>query len=277
MNIERKVKCAQVDLLCELHRICEKWDIPYFLIGGTLIGAIRHQGFIPWDDDIDVGLLWEDYARLAQACAQDLDPAYVLCDWHTDPHSPHPFYKLKIRGTHYTEELSAVSQMDDGIFIDIFPYDNIPDSLRLQKKQARQARLIRKILLVRCGFRLDRGSLPKKLIYGTLKLCSCYRSVAGWKRKFEQVQHRYNRGKTATVTNLGGSYTYWRESKPRAILEKTVLHVFENGQFSIPEDYDSFLRSCYGDYMQLPPPEQQVGRHGVLQVDFGGYEIRNHF
>lgn len=275
MDTERKVKCAQLDLLYELHRICQKWDIPYFLIGGTLIGAIRHGGFIPWDDDIDVGLLWEDYARLEQACKQDLDPAYMLCSWHTDPYSPHPFYKLKIRNTHYTEELSVKSKMDDGIFIDIFPYDNAPDDPKLRKKQAQQVQLLRKILLVRCGFRLDRGNVFKRLIYGSLKLFSRVRSVKGWKRSFEKVQHRYNQGKTQVVTNMGGSYTYERESKPRALVEKIALHKFENGEFCIPADYDTFLRSCYGDYMQLPPEDQRIGRHGVLKVDFGGYQIRN--
>lgn len=269
-----KVKCAQMDLLIELDRICQKWDIPYFLIGGTLIGAIRHEGFIPWDDDIDVGLLWEHYDRLKEACRQDLDPAYELHDWHADPWSPHPYFKLKIRGTHYPEEINGQSKMNNAIFIDIFPYDNAPDDQKLRKKQAKKIFLMRKILLLRCGFDLGKGSLPKKVIYSVLKLLSRVRSVAGWKRAFEKEQHRYNQGKTLVATNMGGSYTYERESKPRAILEKTSLHKFENGMFQIPADYDTFLRSCYGDYMQLPPVEQQVGRHNVTGIDFGDYVIR---
>lgn len=268
------VKCAQIDLLLELRRICKKWNIPYFLIGGTLIGAIRHQGFIPWDDDIDVGMLWEDYARFYQACKEDLDPAYVLHDWHEDPASPHPYFKLKIRGTHYPEAVSANSAMDDGIFIDVFPYDNAPNNKFMRRIQAWQIFVIRKILLLRCDFELGRDSTSKKLIYSILKVFSHVRSIESWKSSFEKVQHRYNKGTTQVATNMCGAYSYERESKPRALLEKVTEHVFEGEMFSVPEDYDGFLRSCYGDYMQLPPEEQRIGIHHVQGVDFGSYTVR---
>jgi len=273
-SVTTQAKRAQMDLLYELDRICKKWDIPYFLIGGTLIGAIRHGGFIPWDDDIDVGMLWEDYARLKEACRQDLDPAYMLHDWESDPASPHPFSKLKICGTHYSEGLAADSEMNDGIFIDIFPYNNTPDNKLLRKVQAAQVAVIRKILLLRCGFDLSGDRIGRKILYGALQFVSRIFSVDKWKRIFTGVEQRYNKMSTATVTNMGGSYSYERESKPRAILEKTTTHKFEGGIFSIPEDYDTFLRSCYGDYMKLPPEAQRVGRHDVLTIDFGDYQIR---
>ena len=274
MEITEQVKYAQLDLIIELDRICKKHNIPYFMVGGTLIGAVRHNGFIPWDDDIDVGILWEDYDRLYAACQQDLDPAYTLHDWHTDPHSPHPFFKLKIRGTHYREELSGNSKMDDGIFIDIFPFDNVPASTLAQKWQGFERVLLKKILLVRCGFTLDGGSLPKKLIYGLLKALSYIRSVKGWKKSFEKMRTRYNKGKTEFVVNLCGAYSYEKEKKPRSMMEKTIPHVFEDREFSIPADYDTYLRGCYGDYMQLPPEEKRVGIHHVQFVDMGDYQLR---
>lgn len=274
MDITQQVKCAQMDLLTELHRICEKWDIPYFLIGGTLIGAIRHEGFIPWDDDLDVGMLRKDYDRFWQVCEKELDPQYYLHDWNTDPRCPNPFTKLKIRGTHYPEKISAKSGMDDGIFIDIFPFDNTPGEPKLRKKQARQMRFCRKVLLVRCRFSLGEGSVPKKLVYGALKLASCVRSVKGWKKTAQRIQTRYNDRQTETVTNMGGSYSYERESHPRAELAQTVLHPYEAGMYRIPQGYDSLLRRCYGDYMQLPPEDQRVGVHYVQGIDFGSYQIR---
>lgn len=274
MNSVEMAKNAQMDLLIELDRICKKWDIPYFLIGGTLIGAIRHGGFIPWDDDIDVGMLWEHYARFREACETELDPEYMLHNWDMDPASPHPFCKLKIRGTHYPEGLAANSKMNDSIYIDIFPYDNAPDSRFLQKLQAAQVYILRKILLLRCNFNLSGDSRLRKLLYGTLKFVSRIRSVEGWKRTLTKVQHRYNRGKTTVATNMCGAYSYQRESKSRAILETVTDHKFENGAFSIPADYDTFLRSCYGDYMQLPPEDQRVGKHEIVGIDFGDYKIR---
>lgn len=274
MEITQLVKHAQMDLLIELDRICKKWNIPYFLVGGTLIGAIRHNGFIPWDDDIDVGMLHEDYDRFFEACKQELDPAYVLHDWYADPGSPHPYGKLKIRGTHYPEALSKNSTMDDGVFIDVFPYDNAPDSVFLRRVQGAQIFVLRKILLLRCDFDLGGGSKAKKLVYGTLKFLSRIRSIEGWKRAFKKVQHRYNSKPTQVAVNMCGAYHYDRESKPRAMLEKMTEHTFEGRMFCVPEDYDGFLRSCYGDYMQLPPEDQRVGVHGVQYVDFGDYQIR---
>ena len=274
MDSVSMAKNAQMDLLIELDRVCKKWDIPYFLIGGTLIGAIRHGGFIPWDDDIDVGMLWEDYARLREACEKDLDPAYMLHNWDMDPYSPHPFYKLKIRGTHYPEGLAANSKMNDCIYIDIFPYDNAPEGKWQRKLQAAQVYILRKILLLRCDFDLSGSSALRKVLYGTLKFVSRVRSVEGWKKTLTRVQHRYNKGKTTIATNMCGAYSYERESKPRAILSETVPHKFEKGEFLIPKEYDAFLRSCYGDYMQLPPEEQRIGKHEIVGIDFGNYRIR---
>lgn len=268
------VKNAQMDLLIELDRICRKHEIPYFLVYGTLLGAIRHDGFIPWDDDIDVGMLHEDYDRFFEACRQELDAEYVLHDWHADPNSPHPYGKLKIRNTHYPEAFSVHSAMDDGVFIDIFPYDNAPEGGLARRIQEAQIFVLRKILLVRCDFELSGGSKAKAFVYGLLKLLSRIRSVEGWKRSFKKVQHRYNGKPSAWAVSLCGAYRYPKEVKPRAMLEKLTEHTFEGRLFYVPEDYDGYLRGCYGDYMVLPPEDQRVGIHGVQHVDLGDYKIR---
>ena len=274
MDSVTMAKNAQMDLLIELDRICKKHNIRYFLIGGTLIGAIRHEGFIPWDDDIDVGMLREDYDRLRKVCDEDLDPAYFLHDWNSDPASPHPFYKLKICGTHYPETLAAKSDMNDSIYIDVFPYDNAPNSRFLRKLHQMKIYLMRKILLLRCNFDLSGNRTGRKLLYGVLKLLSHIRSVEGWKRTFTRVQRQYNNKPTETVVNLGGAYSYARESVLHSNVEKTIPHTFEGRNFEIPAGYDAFLRNCYGDYMQLPPEEQRVGKHEIVGIDFGSYQIR---
>lgn len=274
MDISQQVKYAQLDLLTELHRICQKWSIPYFLIGGTLIGAIRHNGFIPWDDDIDVGMLRVDYERFCQACQEELDPAYGLYDWDNDPCSPLPFRKLRIKGTHYQEPMSAGSGVNDGIFIDIFPYDNAPDSEFLRKLQAGQIYLVRKLLVLRCDFSIHNGSTVKKILYGMLKFLSRIRSVPAWKKTCRKLMLRYNDQPTRRISNMCGAYSYRREMMDRALVLEQVEHVFEGGMFNIPAGYDAFLRGVYGDYMQLPPESQRVGKHGISMIDFGDYVIR---
>ena len=274
METTELVKQAQLDLLAELDRICKKWDIPYFLTAGTLIGAVRHNGFIPWDDDLDVGLLRKYCDRLEEACAQDLDPAYYLHSWKTDPASPNCFYKLKIKGTHYPEQIAAKSKMDDGIFIDIFPFDNAPDEPRKRKAHHRRRVWLQKMLLLRANFDLGGNSKGKRFIYAFMRVVAYTRSLDGWKKRFRKLQEQYNHIDTKEAVNLCGAYSYYRESQEKTVLENLIPHDFEGIAYSIPADYDTFLRREYGNYMQLPPEEQRVGRHYVMDIDFGGYEIR---
>ncbi len=276
MDTVQLAKDAQMDLLIELDRICKKWDIPYFLSGGTLIGAIRHGGYIPWDDDIDVGMLREHYDRFQEACRQDLDPAYMLHNWNDDPYSPHGFFKLKIRGTHYPEGLAANSKMNDSIYIDIFPYDNTPTGKLQRKKQAAENYLLRKILFLRCGFNLGRDSLLRRALYGTLCFASRIRSVKGWKKVMDRLQRRYNHRPSEYMTNFAGSYSNEIETMRREWIETTVPYRFEGVEFSIPAGYDQFLRHAYGDYMQLPPEEKRAGKHEIGTIDLGNYQIRFH-
>ena len=268
------VKQAQMDLLAELDRLCKKWEIPYFLTAGTLIGAVRHDGFIPWDDDLDVGLLRKYCDRLEEACAKDLDPAYYLHCWKSDPNSPHCFYKLKIKGTHYPEEIAAGTKMDDGIFIDIFPFDNAPDDPKKRKSHHRKRVWLQKMLLLRARFDLGGNSKAKRLIYAFMKPIAFSRSLNGWKKSFLKLQNKYNHLKTKEAVNLCGAYSYYRESQEVAVLEELIPHTFEGIPYSIPKNYDTFLRRQYGNYMQLPPEEQRVGRHNIVGLDFGDYTVR---
>ncbi len=274
MDTSTIVRNAQMDLLIELDRICKKWDIPYFLTYGTLLGAVRHDGFIPWDDDLDVGMLWYHYDRFREACKQDLDPAYMLHSWESDPNSPHPFMKLKICGTHYPEKLAAASSMNDAIYIDIFPYDSVSESKFKRQIQAKETYLLYKILLLRCNFDLSGESKLRKVLYGTLKFLSRIRSVEGWKKTMTRVRNRYNNGKASRATCMAFPYSFEKECVSCTVLETTIPHKFENGTFSIPKDYDLILRKCYGDYMQLPPEDQRVGHHQIQGVDLGNYTIR---
>lgn len=275
MNQAEQVKCAQLDLLIELKRICEKYSISYFLVGGTLIGAIRHNGFIPWDDDIDVGMLRCDYDRFIEVCKTDLDPEYALYDWDIDQASPIPFHKLKIKGTHYSEVLMESAGINDEIFIDVFPLDNAPSSVWKQFVHGKQCYFVKKILLLQCGVVLDNGSQWKKMLYSLLKMLSNVRDIAAWKSTFRKIQMRYNATPSDYVVNLCGAYSYKREMKARNLLEDTIMHRFENEEVAIPKAYDQYLTEVYGDYMKLPPESQRHGRHNISFADLGEYKVRN--
>ncbi len=275
MTTEELVKCAQLDMLAELDRICKINDIPYFAVGGTLIGAIRHDGFIPWDDDIDVGMLRDNYEKFKKVCQNELSKEYSLFDWNRDTLSPLPFLKMKIKGSHYREELSKKTEMNDEIFIDIFPFDNAPDNKILQMRQGIINTFLKKILLLKYGFSIDGDSIIKKVVYLPFKLVSKLNKEKKWKELFDKNAQRYNNINTTKVVNLCGAYSYKKELKDRYYLESLILHKFEGLMISIPENYDSYLREVYGDYMVLPPESQRVSRHGVSFIDLGEYKVKN--
>lgn len=275
MTEQYVVKCAQLDMLKELDRVCNKSGIPYFLVGGSLIGAIRHNGFIPWDDDIDVGMLRNDYDNFKIACKKELCSDFSLYDWDIDKASSVPFLKMKIKGTHYKEAMSSGTKVNDEIFIDIFPLDNAPDSRIKQLIHGGISLLLKKIILLKGGFNIDGGVIFKKLVYFPLRCAASLIKMDTWKKYFIANAQRYRFEDTSLVVNICGAYSYQRELKKKIYFENLSSHIFETISVSIPSEYDVYLTEVYGDYMQPPPKEQRTSRHNILYVDLGGYKPKN--
>lgn len=279
MDTSRKLQLAQLDLLLELKEICEKNNINYFLIGGTLLGAVRHKGFIPWDDDIDVGMMRSDYEKFRKVCDSELSDDYKLYDWNIDKSSPLAFMKLKIKGTKLIEDIAINSQVNNEIFIDIFPYDMCPSGKLKKKIHATKILLYKKIMLIRCGYRMseNRKVLRKylnKSLYKLLELMFARYSVDEIRKLYEKEEFRYNNDDTDCCVNLSGSYSYKTEMQNLEILKSFSELEFEKNKFSVPVLYDKYLRGVYGDYMELPPKAMQVPRHNI-GVELGEYKIKN--
>ena len=124
------------DILGETIRVCQKHDIPYFVIGGTAIGALYDQGILPWDDDIDIGMTRENYNKFLKVAPGELGPSYFLSWIETDPHTPYYYAKVKKNNTLFVEEMFKNVPMHPGIFVDIFPFDRIPDNKLLRQMQS---------------------------------------------------------------------------------------------------------------------------------------------
>ena len=258
----------------EVTRVCRENDIRVFLVGGTLIGAVRHKGFIPWDDDLDMGMLREDFERFVKIAPDCLCEGYFLQTWHSDPEYAHAFAKVRMEGTVYHEANDPKTKKHQGFFVDIFPYDNIPDDAKQLCVMSRRIMKYRKLMLAKNGISL----LVKKK--GFLRLAKSVLVAAYYKtraafiprdrliERFEREMNRYNDTATSRVCQESGGAAFGRYPIKRAYLEKTCGLRFEDTEFPCPAEYDSFLRDIYGDYMQPPPPEKQKPTHGVFEIKF---------
>jgi lipopolysaccharide cholinephosphotransferase len=262
----------QLAMALRVRDICDSHGIKYFFIAGTLLGAVRHQGFIPWDDDLDIGMLRHDYNRFVDLAQNELGPDYFVQTYVTDPHMPLPYAKVRLNGTVLREAGSRDSRWHPGIFIDVFPFDGVPANhvLRLLHKGALY--VLGRMLLVKCGFDPAAGeaSALKKVVYRTaIRPLSWLAPRVVQVRAVDAIARLFSDRDTAAVMATGGAYGYDRESIPREWIAETTLLDFCNEPFSCPARWRDYLINLYRDYMQLPPVESRYNRHGIVEIDFG--------
>ena len=278
MNPElRKVQLCQLDLVLEVKRICEKYNINYFLIGGTLLGAVRHKGFIPWDDDLDIGMLREDYNRFVEICTNELDKDYFLQTSQTDEDYGFGFAKLKINGTIFLEYVSKDNESHKGIFIDIFPFDRMPLKKKQQVWQQKQVKLYRNLLLIKCNYNYwNKKDIKVKILRKIISFLIFPINKGYFLKKIVKNEIKYNQEKCENFINLEGAYGY-KEFISVNSIQQFESAEFEGYEFSIPTNPEIYLKNLYGDFMKLPPIETRGNRHGMLKVDFGEYSVRNKY
>lgn len=266
-----KLHNLELKIALEVKRICEKNNIKYFLIAGTLLGAVRHGGFIPWDDDMDIGMLRKDYNLFLRACKRDLGDEFYLQTWDIDSEYPFSFSKIRLKGTHLVEKFSEKSKMQNGIFIDIFPFDNVPDSKLKSFIQGKKYYICKRLLWIKKGFgdNMKDNGVKQKMRYYLFKIFSCCFTYEFIKNYFYKNQIKYNYQNTRKVV-ADGSYSYDKESINREWVSNLELVKFESEEFLSFKDRNEYLRYFYGDYMKYPPKDKR-NRHLLVRVDFGKY------
>lgn len=246
-----QAKLVMLKLLRVFDDICRKNNLNYWLDGGTLIGAIRHNGFIPWDDDIDVAMLYDDYERFIKLALQELPDDVFLQTGKSDKEYPLFFAKLRDKYSTYEEENVARLHCHKGIFMDIFPMDYV-------KHSGTQRNL--KLFLHGTNY-TDLHSPIKSFVQRTIgrfnrkMILSLKWPVFHCLNKMFHTDYQ-NASKLAYCMEVNEVFQYSKES-----IFPLKEKVFEGYTFFVPANYDAYLREYFGDYMQLPPEDQRNVHH----------------
>ena len=251
----RRLQLTELEMLAEVDRICRKNGIPYSLDAGTLLGAVRHKGFIPWDDDLDVMLLHKDYERFYEACKKDLDTSrFFFQDYRTDPNYRWGYGKMRRLGTEYIKAGQEKLKQRTGICIDVFDAENIPDGEKERKKYIRRMFCIRKTMYSALG-RTNESNPLMRFWYNLLYLIPI-RMVFRMKNR---LTRKVNASRTENVVFPTWPVKNHPYGFPRKLFEEFTDVEFEGGRYMAIREYEGYLKIRYGDYMRLPPPEQRKG------------------
>lgn len=269
----RNLQLSILDLALEVRRICDCFEIPYFLIGGSLLGAIRHQGFIPWDDDMDIGMLRKDYERFLKVAPSELDPAYFIQTHETDAHYAFPYAKIRINGTRQVENYSEQSLQHSGIFLDIFPYDKLPNRKIAQEVVYTTLKCLKWAGLGKTDYHFQ--NVKKNFFSRLMKFLTYPLSLQQILEIEYQVSIYSNKLESGLAVNWGGAYRFDREAVPYENLRHLQSVTYEGYKFTVPSHPERFLSHVYGDFRKLPPESQRGKQHALVEVSLGKYRIKN--
>ncbi len=261
-DIQKKM----LDILVYFRDFCKENGLGFVLCGGTALGAVRHQGFIPWDDDIDVFMLREDYEKLQDLWQKNADTSRYACVRSDDViNIHHSATEIKDNNTTFINHHSVEDDIHHGLMIDVLPVDGVPEG-----KFRRILQMVNSMIF--CCFNFQRLPDHKgKLTYIATKLAlGVFRSSKVryklWKSA-EKRMSRYGTKNCKYVASLVEGATIMRMHFPTEWFTKVAYLDFEGYAMPVPGDVDEYLRITFGDYMQLPPEEERVARHNAVFID----------
>lgn len=272
-----KLHRVQLEILSDFIGVCQKYHLTYFVVYGTAIGAVRHSGFIPWDDDIDVGMLREDYNKFFEVFQDELGEKYNLLTPEIDGRYACTVTHIQRKGTKFVSEASQDLKCEQCIFMDIFPFDYVAADQKAAVKQGRKANVLGKLLFLAGtaypviplqGVKGAAARLGCKLIHTGLKIFRVTPEKIYKKYVKDATAYNNSSEKSEYVT----SFEYAGSLKDR--IKKNELFPmkevqFENLRVNIPANNHEFLSKVYGDYMQIPPENERVN-HMPLIIQFEG-------
>ncbi len=254
---------VEFDLLQNFVNICNKLDLKYYLVCGSALGAVKYNGFIPWDDDIDVALLRDDYNIFLEKAPEMLPDYIFLQNYKSDLSFPQIYSKLRNSNTAFIEKSAADLPINHGINIDIFPLDGYPETSYAQKLFEVKKRIYGALLL--SVYNVPRKGFSRYLnkFFNFIKLKNHIHFVSA---RFEKFISKYSSDDSLILCNHGN----WQgklDYSPREHFGSGEFFNFEGLEVRIPKEYDKYLSQKYGDYMSELPEEKQKSHHNCIVCD----------
>ena len=260
-----EVQTLLLNLMKDLHMFLEQNQLQYYLLGGSALGAVRHGGFIPWDDDIDIGMKRDDYEKFL-AIAEKFNPTYAVINFEKTPYCDFGLTRIYIPNTYIKIASTENTKLDKRLYLDIFPLDNVPEDKNELAEYEKKVVGFKKTLLlldVRVYGKSKSKVLVKKAISAGLApfrkniLCS-----------FDKTLKKYWHSQTKYICSLCSQYSFKKQVMLKTVYGTPVLHRFEDTELYIPEQVDTYLTTLFGaDYMELPPVEKRRRSLEIYSMD----------
>lgn len=247
----KKLREVHMEIVLEIKRICDKHDIPYIISWGSLLGAVRHEGYIPWDDDFDLEMLRKDYERFIKICESELDPKFYMDYYKYNPKSYYGFLKIRKANTLFDEGGSNGIIERRGIFVDVFPLDNVNDpNNKIDYLIDIMIKNLKEVMYYKNG-------ISKKIRHKAFKVFCIFKPTTLTKIYTKLCTINKNDNSKYCVMHFG--HAFKKDVRLKSKLFPTKLYKFEGLMLPGPGDYDYYLKGAYGnDYMKLPPKEKRV-------------------
>ena len=267
----------QLDILKAFIRVCDKHNLTYFLVYGTALGAIRHKGFIPWDDDIDVGMPRADYEKYIQLQSEYEGTPYFIQTFKSDPCYIYNYAKLRDSSTTFLENAFKNHRINQGVFIDVFPVDGMSkeegDREKIGKKNKFIWRQVYFSYLPALRRKVHKRTWFKDILLNIVAGLFYVFDIAHYRNKRVERFVRQVSFEEAKMAGIMFGFTWRINCMPADIFRETIKVPFEDIEVRVVKDYDRYLTLLYKDYMKFPPKEQQVGHHYNSGVSLEqGYE-----
>lgn len=256
---KEEIKDIELRILLEVAEFCDNHGIKYFLACGTLLGAVRHKGFIPWDDDVDIAMPRADYEIFVSSFSSE---NYVMHDFRIDEKYPYPFAKVSDPRTCLIENIESPASM--GVYIDIFPIDGLPENEKERKCFFYKLGWRRRVLAWKRNAVCKTEGVVHKIIQIIAKFILKPVSVNSIVYWYDKHVKKYDYETALSVGHFVTKATWGADVKPKSLFSNAIKCEFEQESFWIPSDYETYLTIEYGDYMKLPPEEERVSNHDYM-------------